>query len=280
MSTTINPYAARVQNILRQTTTALPKISFVDTSNTTGVLGTATPYIIYSLIAVFIIFLILVIIHYSYKPIFKFGPSSNVFLSSLGGSDWVASWNDPNVSYYDTRSKSEVPRADYSILLDFKVIKGVPSPSTKNEFILTYKTISQEPKKLTDFTFPLSSITTDPSLVITYNTLTSKINVYYLAQNKGDNAQKFTDMISADVVQGVGNRLALTVSDNIIEIYINGRYANSKVLTGKTLIAANNEVFFSAPAAFSENVIVKNLYITPRVVTSGEISSSGEPALK
>ena len=280
----MNSYAARIQNALRQTTAVaqakLPTVSFIDTTSSTGFLTTIAPYIIYSLIAVFIILLIIVVIHYTVYPIFNFGDNPNALLNISNASSYEKRWTDENVSYTDAVATTTLPRADYTLLFDFKIIKNLPSATTKNEFILLYKSISNLPKTVGAFTFPLTSVSTDPSLVITFNTLSSKINVYYMVQSKADTTQKFSDFISADVAQGVPLRLGLTVSDSILELFINGKYAASKIISGKSIVAGEIEYLVSPPSAFAQNVIVKNLFTTPRVVTSGEVLTMGSPALK
>lgn len=284
MSTAMNSYAARVQDVLRQTTAAatskLPTVSFVDTSSATGFATTVIPYIIYALITVFVILLILVIVHYTITPIFNFGDAPTALINLASTAEWDKSWTDSKLVYTDTISSATVPRAEYSMILDFKVFKSVPSATMKNDFILAYKTPSTTAKAVGAFAFPLTTTTADPSLVITFNALNSKLVVYFLVQNKADTTQKFSDMISAEIRQGVANRLALIVSDNIIELYLNGKYATSKVISGKTIVATDKEYIFASPAAFTDSVRVANLMTTPRVITSGEIVSFGQVALE
>jgi hypothetical protein len=277
-------YAGRIQDALRQTTAVaqaqLPKVSFIDTSSSGGFLATITPYIIWALIAVFIIMLIIVIIHYTIHPIFNFGDNPTALINVSSPASFDRSWFDENITYTDTVSVATLPRADYTLLFDCKIIKNVPSASTKNDFILLYKSILNTPKTINAFTVPLTSVSSDPSLVITFNSLSSKIVVYFLSQTKASPVQTFSDFVSADAPQGVPLRIGLTVSDSIIELYINGKYAASKVLSGRTIVAGDVEYLLSPPSVFANNVVVKNLFTTPRVITSGEVLTMGLPALK
>jgi hypothetical protein len=280
----MDSYAARIQNALRQTTAVaqakLPTVSFIDTTSSAGFLTSVAPYIIYSLIGVFLIMLILVIIHYTVYPLFNFGDNPSALINVSSPDSFDRSWFDENTVYTDAVSTATLPRADYTVIFDFKVIKNLPSTTTKNEFILAYKSITNTPKTVGAFTLPLTSLSTDPSLVIAFNTLSSKVIVYFLVQSKNDPTQKFSDFISADVPQGVPLRLGLTISDAILELYLNGKYAASKVITGKSIVAGDIEYLLSPPAAFTENIVVKNLFTTPRIITSGEILTLGSPALK
>lgn len=277
-------YAARIQNALRQTTAVaqaqLPTVSFVDTSSSAGFVATITPYIIWALIAVFIIMLILVIVHYTVYPLFNFGDNPTALINISSAASFDRSWFDENLTYTDTVSTATLPRADYTLVFDTKILKNVPSPSTKNEFILVYKSTSNTPKALTAFTLPLTSVSSDPSLVIAFNTLSSKIVVYFLTKTVSSPVQTFSDFVSADAPQGVPLRVALTVSDSIVELYLNGKYAASKVINGRAIVAGDTEYLLSPPAAFSNNIVVKNLFTTPRVITSGEVLTMGTPALK
>ncbi len=277
-------YAARIQNALRQTTAVaqaqLPTVSFIDTSSSAGFLTTITPYIIWALIAVFIIMLILVIVHYTVYPLFNFGDNPTALINISSAASFDRSWFDENLTYTDTVSVATLPRTDYTLIFDTKIFKNVPSPSTKNDFILLYKSISNTPKTIGSFTLPLTSVSSDPSLVIVFNTLSSKIIVYFLTKTVKTPVQTFSDFVSADAPQGVPLRVALTVSDSIIEMYINGKYAASKVINGRTVVAGDTEYLLSPPTAFSNNIVVKNLFTTPRVITSGEVLTMGSPALK
>lgn len=277
-------YAARIQNALRQTTAVaqaqLPTVSFIDTSSSAGFLTTITPYIIWALIAVFIIMLILVIVHYTVYPLFNFGDNPTALINISSAASFDRSWFDENLTYTDTVSVATLPRTDYTLMFDCKILKNVPSPSTKNDFILLYKSISNTPKTIGSFTLPLTSVSSDPSLVIVFNTLSSKIIVYFLTKTVKTPVQTFSDFVSADAPQGVPLRVALTVSDSIIEMYINGKYAASKVINGRTVVAGDTEYLLSPPTAFSNNIVVKNLFTTPRVITSGEVLTMGSPALK
>jgi hypothetical protein len=277
-------YAARIQNALRQTTAVaqaqLPTVSFVDTSSSAGFVATITPYIIWALIAVFIIMLILVIVHYTVYPLFNFGDNPAALINISSAASFDRSWFDENLTYTDTVATATLPRADYTLIFDTKIFKNVPSPSTKNDFILLYKSTSNTPKTIGAFTLPLTSVSSDPSLVIVFNTLSSKIIVYFLTKTVQTPVQTFSDFISADAPQGVPLRVALTVSDSILELYLNGKYAASKVINGRTVVAGDTEYLLSPPSAFANNIVVKNLFTTPRVITSGEVLTMGTPALK
>jgi hypothetical protein len=82
-------YAQAIRNALGKTQTympTMPSISFTDPYTGTlgegGFISTVTPYIIWGLLITFVILLVLVIVHYTIRPIFNFGNNPVIELST------------------------------------------------------------------------------------------------------------------------------------------------------------------------------------------------------
>jgi hypothetical protein len=325
-----NPYAQRIANVLGQTMKAtqasLPTVSFVGGPGEGGIATTATKYLIYALIAVFIILLILTIVHYTVTPIFNFGDNPNALIN-VSMTDWKRDWDKPDSRYNDISTNDTLPQSKYSVVFDTKVDNTLPSNATKNKFILLYKTtagvagqsaatggsggsaasvaipivcdtttsgasgstgsqggtatqtISVRP--LTDFTFLQNNIVPiggDPSFFVVYDALSSNIQALVVLKDTTSNEYNYKSA-SVEITPKTAYRIGVVVSDTLLELYINGKFATSIAYPGKAVSGGNKDVLFSTPGIYSQNVAVKNLFTLNRVATSGEIRQLGGPAL-
>lgn len=333
MSTTnANPYAQRIANVLGQTMKAtqasLPTVSFVGNSGEGSFLSNATKYLIYALIAVFVILLILTLIHYTVKPIFNFGDNPNALIS-VPMTDWKQDWNKADVKYVDTPAQETLPQSKYTVVFDAKVDNTIPTNQTKNKFILLYKTTAglvvsemiggvsssggSSPgatpvvcdtssssgggsgvgtptgttvqqisvKPLTDFTFLQNNIVPtggDPSFFIVYDALSSNLQALVVVNDTTASEMNFKST-SVEIMPKKAYRIGVVVSDNLLELYLDGKFATSVAYPGKAVMGGSKDVVFSVPGIYSQNVIVKNLFTLNRVATSGEIRQLGGPAL-
>lgn len=327
-----NPYAQRIANVLGQTLKAtqasLPTVSFVGSPGESGVATTATKYLIYALIGVFIILLILTLVHYTVMPIFNFGDNPNALIS-VPMTDWKNDWDKSDSKYNDIATKDTLPQSKYSLVFDTKVDNTLPSNATKNKFILLYKTTagvagqvtttassstsvgttpstlpivcdttssgaSATPssqggtatqiisvKPLTDFTFLQNNIVPiggDPSFFVVYDALSSNIQAIVVLRDIASNEYNYKSA-SVEITPKTAYRIGVVVSDTLLELYVNGKFATSIAYPGKAVSGGSKDVLFSTPGIYSQNVVVKNLFTLDRVATSGEIRQLGGPAL-
>jgi hypothetical protein len=326
-----NPYAQRIASVLGQTLKAtqasLPTVSFVGFQGEGGIATTATTYLIYALIAVFIILLILTLVHYTVMPIFNFGDNPNALIS-VPMTDWKADWDKSDSRYNDIATKDTLPQSKYSLVFDTKVDNTLPSNSTKNKFILLYKTTAGvagqadatgsssssssttttipvvcdttssgasgstgsqggtatqilSVKPLTDFTFLQNNIVPiggDPSFFVVYDALSSNLQAIVVLRDIASNEYNYKSA-SVEITPKTAYRIGVVVSDTLVELYVNGKFATSIAYPGKAVAGGNKDVLFSTPGIYSQNVVVKNLFTLNRVATSGEIRQLGGPAL-
>ena len=145
-SSGLGQYVARLQHALSSTSDSIATravsfapISFVETAGTSStVLHSVLRYVIYALILTFVILLILTIIHYTIKPIFGIPGASALITVSAG--DWSKDWTDAAVQYSDIAAKKVLPKTNYTILLDMRILTPTPTADTGNRFVVAYKT--------------------------------------------------------------------------------------------------------------------------------------------
>lgn len=328
-----NPYAQRIANVLGQTLKAtqasLPTVSFVGVPGEGGIASTATKYLIYALIGVFIILLILTLVHYTITPILNFGDNPNALIS-VPMTDWKSDWDKSDSRYNDIPSKDTLPQSKYSIVFDTKVDNTLPSNATKNKFILLYKTTSGvagqvvssggssgstntiattlpivcdtpsssgtsatagsqagtvaqtiSVKPLTDFTFLQNNIVPiggDPSFFVVYDALSSNLQAIVVLRDIASSEYNYKSA-SVEIIPKTAYRIGVVVSDTLLELYVNGKFATSIAYPGKAVSGGRKDVLFSTPGIYSQNVVIQNLFTLDRVATSGEIRQLEGPAL-
>ena len=67
-------------------------------------------------------------------------------------------------------------------------------------------------------------------------------------------------------------RLAVVFSPNFLEIYINGKLERSMVIDGSIVSVNETNNFYSSVKAIQSNVMLGNLTMWPRILTSREIN--------
>lgn len=133
---------------------------------------------------------------------------------------------------------------------------------------------------LTDFAFLENNIVPlggDPCLFVVYDALASNLQVMLVVRDSNGDLNFKSAFV--EITPRTPYRIGIVVSDNLMELYVNGKFATSTAYPGKTLTGGNTDVLFSTPAKFNQNVSVRNLFTMNRVVSSGEIRQLGGPSM-
>ena len=190
----------------------------------------------------------------------------------------------------------------YTFIIDTNIKSTKPTDTAGNIFVIAYKTagltrqrqegvspLTEEvgatdnskfkAKILNDFDFlntpETPSDPTQPSLCVVYDTIKANIAVYYFVTNGTEtNIQSVFTSISPNK----NYRIGVVVSDSRIELYVDGKFASSKIYPGKTLHGTDNDILISTPSKYQGEVSVANCFQVGRVVSSGEIRSMGGPS--
>lgn len=309
MTTVNSGYEARLREVLKKGAPqapsfamGLPTVGFLSTSDTTGFLGKIAPYLVYALLITFVILLILVVIHYTVKPIFNFGSNPDALIN-LTAPDWKKSWDDTSKTYNNDVGGLLLPKNNYSLLFDVNIKNIKPTPEMGNIYIIAYKTAAQIATENTvtgqtltppvtgndgntykavfinDFSFlntpQAPSDSTKPSLIVAYDAIKGQLTVYFVTK---DTSSAYLQSVYSPVTPNKTYRVGVVVSDTNVELYLNGQFVSSKIYPGKTVDGTDTDILVSSPSVYSNNVKIANLFSTNRVVSSGEIRSMGGPA--
>lgn len=278
-------YAERIDRLLAGPRSFATGISSVVPSVGIGQASTpleyaqaSIPYILWLFLIVFVIMLILTIVHYAVTPIFNFGDNPQALINIAVARDWDKSWENKELTYNNTPSSKSLPSVNYSLVFDTKIKIQKPEISTDNLYVLAYKYAGSDGLTNFDFLSPTIRAPTseNPCLLVVYNALSSKIMVIFFVKSAN---QTFVKTVSSDIYAERPYRIGVVVSKNLVELYLNGKYAASTTFPGLAIAGSETDLLYSAPPAYSNNVEVRNLFTTNRVVSSGEIRTLGDPAL-
>jgi len=231
-------------------------------------------YFFYLSIITFFIFMILIVVHYTITPIFKFDSKTpaSVNLSSDGQLTWTsgpASSDSQPVPGFNNLLNS-----DYTISFDVFISPDFSAVSSPR--VVLYRSTSV--KKLTA-TMDISKILTtfdDSNLIVYVDSM--KNDLYIITQTTTTNGNVTPEPLPVITNVPIGSpfRIGIIFATNYVEVYINGKLEATRVLKG-TLIGSIGS-FYSPPSMVGSSVSIANLQYWPRILMPSELSAVG-PAL-
>ena len=233
-------------------------------------------YLFYLSIISFFIFMLLVVVHYTITPIFKFdssGASAPIDVSS-GTTDGQLTWSSgpPPPDSSPSPGFSNLLNADYT--LSFDVFLSPEFSMIQTPRVLLYRSTS--PKKL-DANMDISTVLTrftDSNIIVYIDPL--KNDLCILTQTVTTTGQVTPEPLPTIVNVPVGSpfRVGIIFTSNYVEVYINGKMEATRVLKG-TLISSLQGKFYSPPSMVSSIVKIANLQYWSRILTPSDLRGVG-----
>jgi uncharacterized membrane protein YtjA (UPF0391 family) len=292
MNTSIN---STISKILGGKTTSSYSVSSSTAGFSQGVSGFGSDSasgilksLFYIVLIILVIFLFLLLIHYTYKPIFKFFPGAKGFIPIAANSDDMVYWADKKQPA--TLKDSESPKADdtlaaydfinnFSFSVDLYVGKFVDT--NPNNRLVLFKT-----SKL-DFTAPSLSVNTAPntnlqefmkdksSMIMYFDDANNLIVTFYVGTNK----TPFSCRPIQNIPLYEPFRVSVVVDNKLFTVYLNGKQTFQKLVPGE-ITGSVNQRFYIGPdwARQVKTVYVQNLHVWPRAISYDEVKNAS-PAL-
>jgi len=253
----------------------------------------------YMIMYSFIAFLVLILVHYTIMPVFKFTPASKGIISIPSKTDDMVYWNSkkqpPTEDSVPKRGDDLISypfRNNFSFSIDLYVRRLSDTNSAYR--IILFKTNEYGPgignapgsstPNLSEPTVPdLLTHMKDKSSMVLYLTETNNLALTFFS---GINGTYYSTKEIKNIPLYTPFRVTVTVGKRTFTIYINGKQAFQQVVpTEITLntngLADSQQRFYSSPQ-FSNNpnktVFVQNLHIWPREISISEIQQA-VPAL-
>ena len=240
------------------------------TGDSSTMIQTAFTYLFYLSITAFVIFLILIIVHYTYTPIFSFSSGDGGYIKLASGvSDAQIAWEEePPGSSLLTKFTNVLP-CGFTLSLDVFIDKDLSL--SKMERMILYR---GKNTVIPDATKTLQANYAESNLLIYLQNDTNDLVVSAITSDATG-----TFIESAPTVLNVPIRQPFRVTTvylpNLLEVYMNGRFVGSRVLKGKPLQTATQ--FLPPPEQFQQTVKILNVSYWARPLLAREIASAPPP---
>jgi hypothetical protein len=266
----LNALLKPIQGAVSGVTSRLPNVSFKGSTGATGD-GFGTMLFGFSM-ALLVIFLVLLIIHYAITPIFS-------FTAGDGGSFPLANTSDGELVW-----KEGPPLADLSA----NIIRLLPHGFTIQQDIYMDNESSLTNRKRMFLYRAMSPVIVDPSQPEDLFTDYPESNLFmYLSPNtndlvvsavtvkrNGDTVIESTPtMLNVPIKEVI--RVTVVFLPQVLEVYLNGKLHGTR--TFRFAPKSTDAYFFSTPDAFRGSVRVMNFKYWDRPLTAVEVAKSGPP---
>lgn len=230
---------------------------------------TVIPYVFYISLFIFIIFLILVFIHFTMYPIFSFSPNDNGFIQIPTASDRQITFTKSPAAADLSANFINVPVSSYTIGMDV-YLTGVFEPSDK-PLVLLYRSdagVERAPANST------SLITTydKTNLIVWLDSFKNNVNVSGI---QNDSKLKTSTIENVPIKKVF--RVTVVFTDTFLEVYINGKLESTQPFE-KLKTVSDTHRFYSGKTNLS--VQISNLTFWPRILSAREVQAWGSPMSK
>ena len=231
--------------------------------------------IFYLSVIIFVLFLILVFVHFTIYPIFALSPDDP-------GIIYIPLVSDRQIVFTASPASDvpapfiNVPACAYSLSTDV-YLSGNFQTSTVPR-VLLYRSLAP---KAPDYTHTPNHLLTDypdTNIIVWLDGMTNDLFVSVIT-NKGDvttNTVETTTAIENVPIKKVF-RVSVVFTQDFVEVYINGNLEQSLPFVGNPITVADEAKFYPVISTIGPNVRIANLAFWPRAISSREIRSDGTP---
>jgi hypothetical protein len=221
-------------------------------------------------IVLFVAFLVLLIVHYAYTPIFSLSPGDGgVIPLGIGSSDAQLIWTDEPAAATAKSTFNNLLPCGFTLQMDLFIDRNLQLSNT--ERVVLYR--ANKPV-VPDTTGAKTIFQNYPetNLAVYLQKDTNDLVVSAITQSQ---TQIFIEsaptMLNAPLKQPF--RLTIVYLPNLLEVYVNGKFRGSRVLKNPPLNTISQ--FYPAPDAFQSTIKVMNLSYWNRPLLAREIMNTG-----
>lgn len=240
-------------------------------SESQGLLGGVISFFFYLSLMAFFIFLILVFVHFTITPIFKFDTNDKGLVNLTNTGDGQLIWKNA-IANADEKGEFKNPlNCNYTISMDILVKNQLSMTSTPKVILYRSESPVAPPrdKKASD----LFDIYPDTNLLVYIDAEKNDLNVVAVTMDN-------TNSLSPEGIPPISNisletpfRLTIVFQPAFMEVYLNGQLQATRIFIGRPKETTGT---FYAPSEFvRESVRVANLQYWSRTLSPSEIQSSG-----
>jgi hypothetical protein len=299
-STQTNLRPSAIQEILGRAGNVVSNAREKVTGSVSGLTGPDTgSYILkvvyYLLMYSFFIFLILLLVHFTVKPIFRFVPGGKGIIGVPGTSDDKVYWNNRkqplqrSMAPLQTDDLASYPfDNNFSFSVDLYVRK-LPETAVKSRVILIKSTAPDGDNTSFD-TGPDSSVTNmetymNPTsgrkgAMIMYLTETNDLVVTFFNNDTNGNSIAYASRPIYNIPLYTPFRITVVTEERMFTLYMNGKQVFQRIIPN-TLAAPTPQRFYSPPSwaeSPSKTIFLQNFHLWPRAINATEVAQA-QPAL-
>jgi hypothetical protein len=246
-------------------TNYMPSFTLGDDSST--MVKTAFTYLFYLAAVAFVVFLLLIIVHYAYTPIFSFSSGDGGYIKlASNASDSQLTWEDqPPGSTSITKFTNVLP-CGFTLSLDVFIDKDLAL--SNSERMILYR--------------GAAPVLPDPAKTLQANYHESNLLIYLQKDTNDLVVSAITSDATGTFVESAPTilnvpiqkpfRVSTVFLPNLLEVYMNGRFIGSRVLKGKPLQTATQ--FLPPPEQFQQTVKILDVAYWARPLLAREIAGA------
>lgn len=283
--------------VLSTVTQAPGQVVSIATSSPTASYAMSILY--YVVLFAFVIFLVLVIVHFTVFPIFRFKPGDKGIIKVPSATDRWLYWNDTKQPTALQLAPPEGNKGgDYPFINNFTMsidllVRRLGQTTQKNRLVLikanrnkTSSWLTQEPSD------DLSAYMSDKASMIVYFDTNNDLNVSFFVNKNG-----VRTIESSKPIQNIPLykpfRLTIVAEERIFTVYLDGKHVFQRAVPSGITVnkddlnmtgnqAMNNQGFFAPPfwtgAAEQQSIFHQNLMLWHRPIQAVEVREAS-PAL-
>ncbi len=250
-------------------TPSIPSVSSV--SNSQGLLGGILAFFFYLSLMAFFIFLILVLIHFTVTPIFKFDIGDKGLVNVTPSTDGELVWKNSLADVDEKAVFKTQLNCNYTLSMDILVKNQLSMSSTPR--VILYRDTNPVNADRNMKASDLFDLYPKTNLLVYIDADKNDLNVVAITMDN-------TNTLHPEGIPPIPNiplespfRLSIAFQPGFMEVYLNGQLQATRVFTGRPKETSGN---FFAPSEFvRETVRIGNLQYWPRVLSSSEIRDAG-----
>jgi len=243
-------------------------------------LGTTSPEGVFGIfyylaLAVFLIFLTLMFVHFTMYPVFSFSPDDSGFISIPTASDRQIDFTTTPAAYDVPAKFIGLPACSYTLCSDVYLSGAFMTSETPK--VILYR--SKTPVETGGTKDNLVNTYPETNLIVWIDPIANDLYVSVITGGDGNRRIETSDPIENVPVRKVF-RVALVITPDFIEVYINGKLEKSMAIIGQLVTVPQESYVYSTIRPVRNNVMTGNISMWPRILTAREIKSKEGAPLK
>jgi hypothetical protein len=247
----------------------------------TGIISQLLKYLFFISLAAFVLFLILLFVHYTMYPIFSLSPNEPGIISIPTISDEQKFFNDAIVTSADPIPMKQLTDANYTVSFDLYLDRNHMPIDTAR--ILLYRA----PQRVTTTAFAtadasnlntyLERVLPSSNFVLYLDPVTNDLHFKAMAVPAVSGARTYTTTDHPIENLSIGNtsRITMVFTEKFVELYVNGKLKTTMPYNGNLVTDIGKTEMFGPLVSDGQtrNFFMSNVSFWPRILTAREVGA-------